>query len=315
MEALKLRPTCKDYLWGGNRLKTEFGKQSEKEIIAESWELSCHPDGISTIAEGRYRGETLARYLEEQGKSLLGRNCEQFGNFPLLIKLIDARKDLSVQVHPDNAYAMRTEHQQGKTEMWYVVDCESGASLFYGLASEQTKEELEKHIADGTILQVLNRVPVHPGDVFFLEAGTIHAIGSGILIAEIQQNSNVTYRVYDYDRTDEQGHKRPLHIQKALDVACLKPVVPRKRENHLACCRYFTVDRIKANADVVIDADDKSFHHLLFLSGKGKLEWNGGELEFIKGDSIFLSSGLGICTVSGNFEALHTWVPAPLPYG
>lgn len=314
MEALKLTPACKDYLWGGNRLKTEFGKRSEKATIAETWELSCHPDGPSTIAEGTHRGETLSEYLEKEGKSLLGRNCEQFGDFPVLIKLIDAQKDLSVQVHPDNEYAMRVEHQQGKTEMWYVVDCKPGASLYYGPARELTKEELEKNISEGTLPKVLNRVPVHPGDVFFIEAGTIHAIGAGILIAEIQQSSNVTYRVYDYNRTDAQGNKRPLHIQKALDVACLKPAVPRKWENHLASCRYFTVDRIKTGADIRINADEASFHHLLFLNGEGRLEWDGGAMEFKKGDSLFLPAGLGTCIINGSFDALHTWISTSQPY-
>lgn len=314
MEAIKLTPACKDYLWGGNRLKNEFGKQSEQDIIAETWELSCHPDGPSTIAEGKEKGKTLACYLEEQGKALLGKNCEAFEDFPILIKLIDAKENLSVQVHPDNGYAAQVEHQQGKTEMWYVVDCEPGAALYYGLNREVTKQEFQKHMEDGTLLEVLNRVKVHPGDVFFIEAGTIHAIGAGILIAEIQQNSNVTYRVYDYDRTDAQGNKRPLHIQKALDVAALKPAPVRKWEKHLASCRYFTVDKIETNTAVAIDSDEKSFHHLLCLDGIGKVEWKDGKLEFQKGDSVFLPAGLGACKVSGNFQALHTWIPAPPSY-
>lgn len=314
MEAVKLIPAGKDYLWGGDRLKKEFGKQSEKDRIAETWELSCHPDGPSTIAQGKDQGKTLARYIEEQGKGLLGKNCEEFGEFPILIKFIDAQQDLSVQVHPDNAYAAQAEHQQGKTEMWYVVDCEPGAALYYGLTRELTKQEFQKHIEDGTLLQVLNRVEVHPGDVFFIEAGTIHAIGAGILIAEIQQNSNVTYRVYDYNRTDAQGKKRPLHIQKALDVASLKPAPVRKWADHLASCRYFTVDKIETDTAVPIRSDENSFHHLLCLDGNGKIEWRDGGLEFKKGDSLFLPAGLGDCTASGHFQALHTWVPAPPAY-
>lgn len=315
MEAVKLAPTCKDYIWGGNRLKQEFGKQSEKEIIAETWELSCHPDGLSTIAEGLNAGKTLAQYIEEQGNTVLGENCKRLGGFPILVKLIDAKKDLSVQVHPDNSYAARVEHQQGKTEMWYVVDCEAGASLYYGLSRELTRQEFQEHLENGTILQTLQRVEVHPGDVFFIEAGTIHAIGAGILIAEIQQNSNVTYRVYDYDRTDEQGLKRPLHIHKALEVASLKPAQERKQDGHLASCRYFTVDRIETVSEVLINSDQKSFHHLLCLKGSGEIEWKGGSLKFGKGESLFLPSGLGVCRVHGCFQALHTWVPTPYRIG
>lgn len=311
---MKLTAPCKDYLWGGNRLKTEFGKFSEKETIAETWELSCHPDGPSMIAEGTHKGETLAQYIKEQGKSILGENCTQFSNFPILVKLIDAQKDLSIQVHPNNNYAARVEHQQGKTEMWYVVDCKPGASLYYGLACELTKQQLRERIENNTLLEVLNRVEVHPGDVFFIEAGTIHAIGAGILIAEIQQNSNVTYRVYDYNRTDAQGHKRELHIQKALDVISLRPIVTRKWEHHLAICQYFTVDKIDTEFVAYVHADQKSFHHLLCLNGSGTIEWAGNKLEFKKGDSLFIPAGLGNCTLNGCFEALHTWVSDPLTY-
>nr|WP_319487301.1 type I phosphomannose isomerase catalytic subunit [uncultured Caproiciproducens sp.] len=314
MEVIKLLPACKDYLWGGSRLKTEFGKHSEKEIIAETWELSCHPDGPSTIAEGTHKGKTLVQYLSDQEKSMLGTNCAQLNGFPLLIKLIDAQKDLSVQVHPNDTYAQRVEHQLGKTEMWYVIDCKPGASLYYGLSCEQTKEELHKHIEDGTLLQVLNRKEVHPGDVFFIEAGTIHAIGAGILIAEIQENSNVTYRVYDYNRTDAQGNQRELHVQKALDVANLRPAPVRHWKKHLASCRYFTVDKLKTDSAAFINVDQKSFHHLLCLSGNGKIDWDGGRMIFNKGDSLFIPAGLGGCTLNGCFEALHTWISDPPVY-
>lgn len=314
MNPIKLIAPCKDYLWGGNRLKAEFGKQSEKEIIAETWELSCHPDGPSRIAEGAHQRKTLAQYIKEEGKSILGENCAQFSDFPILVKLIDAQKDLSIQLHPNNNYAAQVEHQQGKTEMWYVVDCKPGASLYYGLARELTKQELRKRIENNTLLEVLNRVEVHPGDVFFIEAGTIHAIGAGILIAEIQQNSNVTYRVYDYNRTDAQGNKRELHVQKALDVISLQPIAMRKWKNHLASCRYFTVDKIVTESVTSIYADTKSFHHLLCLNGSGTLKYTGNKVEFKKGESFFIPAGLGNCTLNGCFEALHTWVPTPPIY-
>ena len=192
MSVLKLSPAFKDYIWGGTKLRDDFAKDCDFEKIAESWELSCHKDGNSVVSNGDDAGLTLAEYIEKHGKSVLGTNCERFENFPILIKLIDAKDNLSVQVHPNNDYAMRVEGEYGKTEMWYIVDCDEGATLLYGFKKEISKDEFAKRIADNTLLEVTNAVPVKKGDVFFIEAGTLHAIGKGILIAEIQQN---TYRI------------------------------------------------------------------------------------------------------------------------
>lgn len=186
--------------------------------LAESWELSCHKDGSSVIANGPYAGMTLPEYLA-RFPDAAGSRCERFPAFPVLFKLIDAKDKLSVQVHPSDDYALREEGKYGKTEMWVVLDCVPGAELIYGFSAPITREEMRRRIEAGTLLEVVNRVPVHPGDVFFIEAGTLHAIGAGIVIAEIQQSSNLTYRVYDYDRRDAQGNPRQLHIEKALAVA------------------------------------------------------------------------------------------------
>ena len=198
MAILKLKAPCKDYIWGGNRLREEYGKQLDSDRIAESWELSCHKDGQSVITGGEFDGKTLSDYIAAKGKGVLGKNCGRFEYFPVLIKLIDAKDNLSVQVHPSNEYALRVEGEYGKTEMWYIVDCDPGAELLYGFKHEISKEEFAERIANNTLLEVTNNVPVHKGDVFFIESGTLHAIGKGILIAEIQQNSNTTYRIYDY---------------------------------------------------------------------------------------------------------------------
>ena len=198
MAIVKLCPSYKDYLWGGKKLITDFYKEYDGDVLAESWELSCHKDGPSYIAAGEYAGETLEQYIIMEGKKILGRHARKFSKFPVLIKFIDAAEDLSVQVHPGDEYAIKNENQYGKTEMWYVVDCEEGASLYYGFAREVSTEELEQRIRDNTLLEVLNKIYVKKGDVLFIEPGTIHAIGKGNVIAEIQQNSNVTYRVYDY---------------------------------------------------------------------------------------------------------------------
>ena len=217
---LFLEPSFKNYLWGGMRLKTDFNKQTGLVPLAESWELSCHKDGQSRIANGEFTGVLLWDFLSSHPNAM-GTKATSYAYFPLLIKLIDAKDNLSVQVHPDNAYALQNEGESGKTELWYIVDCEEGASLFYGFARAVSKDEFRRHIEDETLPEILNRVPVHKGDVFYIPAGTLHAIGKGILIAEIQQSSNSTYRVYDYGRVATDGNPRPLHIEKALDVTCL----------------------------------------------------------------------------------------------
>ena len=188
MSVLKLKPSCKDYLWGGHRLVDEYGKDYDGDILAETWELSCHPDGPSRIVNGSYAGMTLEEYIEAAGKEVLGTNCRRFRDFPILIKFIDAKQNLSIQVHPDNRYALKNEGQYGKTEMWYVMDAGKDAFLYYGFKQEISKEEFARRIQEDTLLEVLNAVPVQKGDVLFIESGTIHAIGEDILIAEIQQN-------------------------------------------------------------------------------------------------------------------------------
>ena len=253
MYPMKLIAPLKDYIWGGTKLKTAFGKKTDLEKVAESWQLSCHKDGSSIIENGEYAGKTLPEYIEAAGKEVLGTDCASFEYFPILIKLIDAKDNLSVQVHPDNEYAMRVEGEYGKTEMWYIVDCEPGATLLYGFQHEISKEEFARRIADNTLLEVTNAVTVHKGDCFFIEAGTLHAIGKGILIAEIQQNSNTTYRIYDYGRLGNDGKPRPLHVEKAKDVTRLcPPTRPTRPEGSpvdcggyttclLSSCEYFTV--------------------------------------------------------------------------
>ena len=311
MAILKLKPSCKAYLWGGTRLKTEFGKIFSEEKLAETWELSCHIDGLSTVENGEFAGRTLKEYLLKEGERAVGEKCQGYQQFPLLIKFIDAKDDLSIQVHPDNAYALKQEGQYGKTEMWYIVDCEEGASLYYGFSKEISEEEFAKRIKEHILLEVLNRVTVKKGDVFFIEPGTIHAIGRGILIAEIQQSSNVTYRVYDYGRKDANGKERDLHIDKALQVTNRVPVLQKKSfAPHLVSCNYFTVDRVvldeKSGKKVVREADGTSFISLLILDGTGTVSSNTEQTAVKKGDSIFITADTGTYTLEGSFEALLT---------
>lgn len=313
MPVLKLKPACKDYLWGGKKLITEFHKNYDGERLAETWELSCHPDGPSVIENGPFQGRTLNEYLEAAGKESLGKNCGKFREFPVLIKLIDAKESLSVQVHPDDSYALEHEGQYGKTEMWYVADCEEGAFLYYGFSKEVEKEELRRRIKEETLPEILNKVPVRRGDVLFIEAGTIHAIGKGIVIAEIQQSSNVTYRVYDYGRTDKDGKKRKLHIEKALDV--VNRIPPREKQTKapcLAACDYFRTDRLDLDGRVIREMDgfvsEDSFVHILVVEGEGTVSCGEETVSFRKGDSLFFPAGSGPIHIEGGCEALITSV-------
>lgn len=313
MSVLKLRPACKEYLWGGNKLMLDFHKKYEGGKLAETWELSCHPDGLSVVANGPWAGKTLAEYLESGGIEMLGKNCRRFEEFPILIKFIDARDNLSIQVHPDNSYALKNEGQYGKTEMWYIVDCEEGAFLYYGFAKEVGREEFQRRVEDNTLLEVLNKVSVQKGDVLLIEAGTIHAIGKDIVIAEIQQNSNVTYRVYDYGRVDTEGRQRDLHIEKALAVTNRIPLVRNKPATpHLAKCDYFTVDKLNLDGrmlkKVVGMVSEDSFAHFLIVEGEGGIVCNGEKADFEKGDSLFLPAGSGEFHVEGKCEALITTI-------
>lgn len=321
MKPLKLKAPCKDYLWGGIKLKTEYHQQSSAQKLAESWMLSCHKDGPSVISGGEFDGLTLKEYIDRSGKQVLGTDCEKFEQFPILVKLIDAQDRLSVQVHPNNEYALKNEGEYGKTEMWYVVENESGASLYYGFKEPISKAEFQERIENNTLLEVLNQVEVHPGDVFFIDSGTLHAIGAGIVIAEIQQNSNTTYRIYDYGRLGADGKPRDLHVAKALDVTKLerpqrsaKPQgEPEKTEGCtrtlLASCDYFTVNRMKLSGEVEMNADATSFHSLLCLSGNAVLLQSEQEpLPFGKGDSIFVPAGMGAYSIKGDCELLHTTV-------
>lgn len=306
MYSLKLKPALKDYLWGGIKLKTEYKMKSELEKVAEAWVLSTHKDGACIVLNGKLKGKTLNDALEAFGKECLGENGAKFSYFPILIKLIDAKDDLSVQVHPDDEYALRVEGEYGKTEMWYIVDCEEGASLYYGFKKVISKEQFRHMIADNTLTDALNCVPVKKGDVFFIPAGTIHAIGKGILIAEIQQNSNTTYRVSDYGRLGADGKPRPLHIDKAVEVTELSLPKPQSKLGYgvLAESEYFRVRLIDTENTNKIVVDNTSFAALLCLEGEVSVD--GITLE--KGECAFIPAARGELTLSGNAKLIESRV-------
>lgn len=315
MEIMKLEPVLKDYIWGGARLINDFGFQTDLPKVAESWMLSCHRDGQNALANTKFAGRTLGEVIESVGKEkLCGTKSLDFPYFPVLIKLIDAKDNLSIQVHPDNDYAQRVEGEFGKTEIWYVIDAEPGASLVYGFKDEISSEDFEKAIKENTLMNVLNKVEVNKGDLFFIEAGTVHAIGKGVLIAEIQQNSNSTYRVYDYGRVDDKGNSRELHIQKAIDVSKtnkpthdIKPQGETQEYNGyskqlLSSCDLFTVYLYNIENRVSLFSDETSFNHVLVIDGEGKI--NG--ISFKKGDSFFVPANYGEYNIDGNTQIIVT---------
>ena len=315
MYILKLNPVFKDYLWGGTKLRDEYGFKSDLSKLAEGWMLSCHKDGENTIENGEFFGKTITEVVKEN-PDFLGENGKKFEYFPILIKIIDAKDDLSVQVHPDNEYAMRVENEYGKTECWYILDCDEGAELIYGFNRDISSEEFKNRITDNTFLETVNKVKVKKGDLFFIEAGTLHAIGKGILLAEIQQNSNTTYRVYDYGRLGADGKPRDLHIEKAIDVTnCTPPTRSTNPEGELVEyedystqllteCDLFNVKKVSIKNIFDGIADEKSFVSVLVTNGNGKIE----NIDIKKGDSLFIPANYGSFTISGNLEVIITRV-------
>lgn len=311
---VKLSPAYKDYLWGGKRLYENYGKENpdnEERIIAESWEVSAHGAGPSKIVEGNDKGMLFPDYLEKIGKSAWGWKCQPFERFPLLIKLIDATKALSVQVHPDDAYAMSVEGEYGKNEMWYVMDAAPSAGLYVGFSKDITRQECQRRIKEGTLTEVLKRVPVKKGDVIFVKAGTVHAILEGLLILEIQQSSNATYRLYDYDRVDKDGNKRQLHLEKALDnlnfqsyECSLEPEGEKEQgkgfvRQLLGECKYFSATLYEIEREAELSLDDASFSAIVFLEGTGSIRTESQCSRFYPGDSFFVPAGKKVLKVKG----------------
>lgn len=340
-----LAPAGKDYLWGGNRLNTVFHKNIDLAPLAETWECSTHPDGPSIVASGRHQGMPLNQvitqhpeYLGSHPVTVMGA-CSQDSQtkiceLPVLVKLIDAAQSLSVQVHPDDDFAKTHENGSfGKTEMWYVLDAKPNAHLIYGFNRDMDEQLLLDSLAHGTIEKYLQKVPVQKDDMFFIEAGTVHAIGAGVLLAEVQENSNLTYRLFDYDRRDKNGQKRPLHIENAMQVLNYKssnaprqPIrVLRYRPGYaselLCLCKYFQVERLLINTAPQNAPDcsttEHSFQILLCVEGEGVLLTQTQVLEsqenappaetlpFVKGSCVFLPADSAPMRIQGKATLLR----------
>ena len=281
MKTVKLKAKTKDYLWGGHKL-FDYGKEGN-DIIAESWELSFFEGMESLIDSGSDKGKKLSEVVTEKE---LGSNIKKYQFFPMLAKLIDSNQDLSIQVHPNDEYARKYENSYGKNEMWYVVDSDEGAMFYIGFNKDVSKEEIEKRIENNTLVDVMNHILVHPGDAYYIPAGTIHAIGKGCLIFEIQQNSNITYRVYDYGRRDKNGNLRELHVKKALDVLNLKKMEPynMRNESEIRNKPFFAKEEENL---ISVKATKESFKAMTVLSGEGFVD----DIPFKKGDTFFNPAG------------------------
>lgn len=314
---MKLTPGFTDALWGGTRLITEFGMVTDKKNAAEAWVLSCHPEGLSVVQNGEFADQTL-QSVYTQNKGICGFSAEGYDKFPIIIKFIDAEKDLSVQVHPDDEYTAFIGEGEGKTEAWYILDCNDDAELILGFKREISEHEFLEAIENDTILDVVRKFKVKKGDVFYIEAGTLHAICKGVLLAEVQQNSDSTYRVYDYNRPGFDGNPRELHVERAIDVTKRVPYAfnsqaQRKAETIgstvktlLVNCEYFTFYTLEVNGEYSGAADESSFVSLLALDGSGEFECAGVALPIKKGESIFIPAGCGEFTLEGGLTILET---------
>lgn len=294
MKTLKLYPELKDNLWGGRKLIEKYGKITKNSICAESWELSFHPDGPTRLEDGALLCETVK-------KDELGKNTDIFDNFPLMIKLIDAKDNLSVQVHPSDEYALSNENSYGKTEMWYIVEADEGAGIYLGFKRDVTEDEVDFAIKNNSLSSLMNFFEVKAGDCFFIPSGTIHAIGTGCLIYEIQQNSNLTYRVYDYGRRDKNGNTRELHVEKAMNVLNFSEYKGVKLDSDLlGISKYFTARKAVLNNEKrLFEKDAASFRCVSVTDGSGYIN----DTPINLGDSYFIPANESF-TLSGDMTAI-----------
>jgi len=320
---LKFKPVYKNYLWGGRNFE-KFGRKLPEGIIAESWEISCHPDGISIVSNGEFSGMPLPQLIQKFGRQLVGKSLSEkdVSKFPLLVKFIDANDRLSVQVHPDDAYAQLHENEYGKNETWYIIYAHPGSKIVYGVKPGTTKDIFARAISENRVEEYLRYIEVFPGDVFNVPAGLLHAIGEGIVLAEIQQNSNSTYRVYDYNRLDKNGNKRPLHIQKALDVIDfeLSGRIEKSKgleikigrcsiKKYLVANKYYSIELYDIKEKTEEIADGSKFYIYVFVDGEGKINYESGSIQVKCGESILIPATMGAYSLEGNIKFIKSYVP------
>jgi mannose-6-phosphate isomerase len=321
---LKFQPVFKDYIWGGRNLE-RFGKKLPPGNVAESWEISCHPNGVSVVSNGEFIGQSLPELIGKFGRQLVGTALPEKDvvKFPLLIKLIDANDKLSVQVHPDDNYALTHEHGElGKNEMWHILSAKPGAKLIYDVIPGTNLETFSQAVKDNRIGDCLKSVEVFAGDTLNIPSGLIHAIGEGIVLAEIQQNSDTTYRVFDYNRVDKNGQSRALHVEKAKEVIDFNCMGRQEkvtgltvtlnagcRKKYLVANRYFSVELLDVHGSISEHADGSMFYIYLLTEGEGQLKFSGGTTLVTRGESLLIPATMGDYSIEGCFKALKTYVP------
>ncbi|MCR9229323.1 MAG: class I mannose-6-phosphate isomerase [Flavobacteriaceae bacterium] len=298
---LKFNPILKERLWGGTKLKDVLHKPIESDITGESWELSGVEGDISEVSNGDLSGTSLQSLMDKQGEALLGKSVvERFGNdFPILIKFIDAKQDLSIQLHPNDELAKKRHNSFGKTEMWYIMDADPGAKLIVGFNKDVEKEEYVKSIEEGTLTDLMNYEEVGEGDTFFINTGKIHAIGAGVLLAEIQQTSDITYRVFDFNRRDKEGNLRELHTSLAVDAIDyekkddFKVDYPKNRDevNSMVDCPYFKTNFMELEKSMKQDLTHRdSFTIYMCVGGAATIKNNWGSAPIKKGETVLVSA-------------------------
>lgn len=314
---LQFEPILKDRIWGGTKLKTYLNKPIASEITGESWEISTVENDVSIITNGVFKGKSLNELINDFPEQVLGTKVfEQFGKqFPLLFKYLDAREDLSIQVHPNDELAAKRHNSFGKTEMWYVMQADDEARLIVGFKEKSSSEEYIKHLENKTLLSILDTKKVKKGDVFFLETGTVHAIGAGTVIAEIQQTSDITYRLYDFDRVDANGNTRELHVDLALEAINYDKVEAQKEylkientSNEVVDCSYFTTNFIPLNGNLNVNKNQNSFTVYMCVDGDFELILNEEKYSYKKGDTVLIPASLTDFQLSGKGSLLEIYI-------
>ncbi|MEL1240544.1 type I phosphomannose isomerase catalytic subunit [Flavobacterium flavipallidum] len=314
---LQFEPILKDRIWGGEKLKTVLSKPIQSSTVGESWELSTVEGDVSVVANGELKGASLMSLIDECPNEILGRAVyERFGKqFPLLFKYLDAREDLSIQVHPNDALAKERHNSFGKTEMWYIMQADEDARIIVGFKEKSNANEYVENLKNKSLLTILDDVKVKSGDVFFLETGTVHAIGAGLVVAEIQQTSDITYRIYDFDRVDAQGNGRELHIDQALDAINYEKVDTYKeyakevnQSNSVVDCPYFTTNFIPLDGEVVVSKTGDTFTVYMCVEGSFELECNGVKYNYKKGDTVLLPAVIKTYVLSGKASVLEIYI-------
>jgi mannose-6-phosphate isomerase len=317
MYPLQFEPILKERIWGGEKLKTILNKPITSKITGESWELSTVEGDVSVVANGDLKGKSLMELIDESPNEILGTEVyKRFGKqFPLLFKYLDAREDLSIQVHPNDKLAKERHNSFGKTEMWYVTQADADARIIVGFKENSSKEEYLKHLNDKTLVSILDTVKAKPGDVFFLETGTVHAIGAGLVVAEIQQTSDITYRLYDFERKDAQGNTRELHVDLALDAINYNKVDTQKKyetktntSNVVVDCPYFTTNFLPLENKLEVSKSGESFTVYMCIEGSFEIEYDGFKQTYIKGDTILVPAEINAFILNGNASILEIYI-------